>query len=85
MSMDPLPSTSNEPISLAKLATIFAVIFGIAFGLCAVSAVTGGLGSQKVLPFLIGTSVVIEGVCLLGLLVVGVLAIVRSFSCKSQD
>ena len=47
MSMEPLPSTSNEPISLAKLATIFAVIFGIAFGLCAVSAVTGGLGSQK--------------------------------------
>ncbi len=85
MSMEPLPSTSNEPISLAKLATIFAVIFGIAFGLCAVSAFTGGLGSQKVLPFLIGTSLVIEAVCLLGLLVVGVLAIIRSFSSKSQD
>jgi hypothetical protein len=38
-----------------------------------------------VLPFLIGTSLVIEGVCLLGLLVVGVLAIVRFFSNKSQD
>jgi hypothetical protein len=85
MSMEPLPSTSDEPISLAKLATIFAVIFGIAFGLCTASAFTGGLGSQKVLPFLIGTSVVIEGVCLLGLLVVGVWAIVRFFSSKSQD
>jgi hypothetical protein len=38
-----------------------------------------------VLPFLIGTSLVIEAVCLLGLLVVGVLAIIRSFSSKSQD
>ena len=85
MSMEPLPSTSNEPISLAKLATIFAVTFGIAFGLCTASAVTGGLGSQKVLPFLIGTSLVIEGVCLLGLLIVGVLAIVRLFSNKSQN
>ena len=85
MSMEPQPSTSNEAISLAKLATIFAVIFGIAFGLCTVSAFTGGLGSQKVMPFLIGTSVVIEVVCLLGLLVIGVLAIVRFFSNKSRD
>ena len=85
MSMEPLPSTSNEPISLAKLATIFAVIFGIAFGLCTASAFTGGLGSQKVMQFQIGTSVVIEGVCLLGVLVVGVWAIIRVFSSKSQD
>jgi hypothetical protein len=84
MSMEPLPSTSNEPIRLAKLATIFAVVFGIAFGLCTASVATGGLGSQKVLPFLLGASVVIEGVCLLGLLVVGVWAIVRFFSRKSQ-
>jgi hypothetical protein len=84
MSMEPLPPTSNKPISLAKLATIFAVIFGIAFGLCTASAFTGGLGSQKVMPILIGTSAVIEGVCLLGLLVVGILAIVRSLSGKSQ-
>jgi hypothetical protein len=90
MSMEPLPSTSNEPIRLAKLATIFAVIFGIAFGLCTTSAVTGGVGLQgvglqKVLPFLIGTFLVIEAVCLLGLLVVGVWAIVRFLSNKSQN
>jgi hypothetical protein len=38
-----------------------------------------------VLPFLIGTSLVIEAGSLLGLLVVGVLAIVRSSSRNSQD
>jgi hypothetical protein len=90
MSKEPLPSTSNAPISLAKLATIFAVIFGIAFGLCTTSALTGGVGLQgvglqKVLPFLIGTLLVIEAVCLLGLLVVGVWAIVRFLSNKSQN
>lgn len=85
MSMDPLHSISNEPISLAKLATIFAVVFGIAFGLCSVSALTGGLGSQKMMPALMITSVVIEAACLLGLLVLGALAIVRYLRRNSQD
>jgi hypothetical protein len=83
MSMEPLPSTSNQPISLAKLATIFAVIFGIAFGLCTATAVSGGRGAQKVMPSLIVISAVIEGVCLVGLLVVGVWAIARSLNRKS--
>jgi hypothetical protein len=85
MSMEPLPSTSNEPISLAKLATIFAAVFGITFGLCTASVFTGGLGSQKVMAILLGASAVIESLCLLGLSVVGVWAIVRFFSGNSQN
>jgi hypothetical protein len=76
-------SSSNGPIRLAKLATIFAATFVIAFGLCTGTALTGGLGSEQAMPFLIGTSVVIEGVCLVGLLVVGIWAIVRASNRKS--
>jgi hypothetical protein len=81
MSSAPLPSSEpRKPISLAKLATIFAVIFGLAFGLCSVSVISAssrGSGGG-VTGFLIPTAIVIEAVCAIGLLVIAVLAIVRS-------
>ena len=85
MSTEPSPSTSNESISLAKLATIFAVVFCIAFGLCGVTAVTYGPDSRGVRPYVMGASLVVEAVFLLGLLVVGILAIVRRFGIKFSD
>jgi hypothetical protein len=76
---------SRRPIGLAKLATIFSVVFGITFGLCAVDALTGGFGHQWVAPYVISVSLVVEGVCLLGLLGVGLAAIVRAFRRNPQD
>ena len=79
MNMDSLPPAPRKPISLARLATIFAVVFLIAFGLCTRSFFySGGLGTQKMLP-LVTVSVTVEVICLAGLLVIAVLAIVRMF------
>ena len=75
----------NKPISLAKLATIFAVVFGISFGLCTVSAIgaANGIGGfSSVSRFFLVAAAVIEAVCLIGLLCVGVTAIVRSIASK---
>ncbi len=81
MSTPALPSPEQrKPINLARLATIFAVIFGLAFGLCSVSVVSAssrGSGGG-VAGFLIPTAIVIEAVCAISLLVIAVLAIVRS-------
>jgi hypothetical protein len=76
MSTPPLPpAPPPKPISLAVLATIFAVTFGLAFGLCTVSAFRAG---GNVNQYVIGTALVVEAICLVGLVVVGILAIVRS-------
>jgi hypothetical protein len=76
MSTPPLsPEPPPKPISLAMLATIFAVTFGIAFGLCTVGAFRAG---GNVNQYVIGTALVVEAICLVGLVVVGILAIVRS-------
>jgi hypothetical protein len=84
MSTSPLPlPPPRKPISLAKLATIFAVVFGISFGLCTVSAIgsaNGGRGVGDVLRFFAVAAVVIEAICLLGLLIVGLIAIIRSIN-----
>ena len=76
---EPLPPDKFEekPISLAKLATIFAVTFCIAFGLCAVTAISGGMSSGTVV---IQVSAVVEAICIVGLLVVALMAIVRSIN-----
>ena len=76
MSTSPSPSPKKlEPINLAKLATIFAVIFGLAFGLCSVTAL--GVGGN-VNQYVIGTVLAIEVVCAAGLIVTAILGIVRS-------
>jgi|GEM_PF-5218327 len=84
MSTSPLPlPPPRKSISLAKLATIFAVVFGISFGLCTVSAIgaANGIGGfSSVSRFFLVTAVVIEAVCLVGLLIVGLIAIIRSIN-----
>jgi hypothetical protein len=63
----------RKEINLAKFATIFAITFGIAFGLCTVGEVSGFNQS----PYIFITSAVIEVICLIGLLATAVIAIVR--------
>ncbi len=75
-----VPPPPKPPNSLAKLATIFAVVFCIAFGLCTASVFTGLTGSTKaVATIVIYLSLATEAICLLGLIAVALLAIVRSF------
>ncbi len=84
MNSDPR-SRISRPIRLKKLATIFAAVFSIAFGLCSTTVFTGARGPQKLMTFLIELSVVVEAICLFGLLAVGVLAVVRTFKGKSSQ
>ena len=85
MSTPPIPpnySPSELPpkpgrSSLAKLAIIFAVTIGVTFGLCTIALMNSNSAmSGPILP----AAVIIEGVCVLGLVVVAILAIVRSSS-----
>ncbi len=79
MSTSPSPhETQRQSISLSRLATIFAVTFAIAFGLCTASATAVVGVNQKIGVGLIWISAVVEGVCLIGLLVIGIIAIFRS-------
>ncbi|NYF78548.1 hypothetical protein [Granulicella arctica] len=81
MSTQPLPQPPNKPISLAKLATIFAVVCILAFGLCTASTMLSStLHLDSIMGSVIGASAVIEAVCLIGLLCIGVTAIVRSIN-----
>jgi hypothetical protein len=61
-------------MSLAKLATILAVTFAIAFGLCTVGVMRNFNNPGIPVYF----SIVIEVICAIGLLVVAILAIIRS-------
>lgn len=74
--------STRESISLSRLATILAVTFAVAFGLCAVSATTVVEDHQKVGNGLIWISVAVEGVCLMELLATGIVAIFRSIRDK---
>ena len=79
MSSPSMPLRSaRKPLNLAKLATIFALVFSLAFGLCSVSgmSISGG-GSYRAAQLLITTSLFIEGVCLAALLALLVVAITR--------
>jgi hypothetical protein len=69
----------EERINLAKVATAFAVAFGIAFGLCTVStfSLNSGGSMAGIFQFLIGLSLITEAVCAIGLLTIGVMAVVR--------
>jgi hypothetical protein len=72
----------RRSITLSRLATIFAVVFAMAFGLCTVSATAIVGGNQKIGAGLIWTSAAIECICLLGLLAIGLVAIVRSIRAR---
>jgi hypothetical protein len=79
MSTPPMQLRSTrKPVSLAKCATVLALTFSLAFGLCSVSgmSISGG-GNYQVAQLLIGTSLVIEAVCLSGLLAIAVIAFLR--------
>jgi len=80
MSTPPMPlRPSRKPISLAKLATVFALTFSLAFGTCSVSGISiSGGGNFSVARLLIGTALVTEAICAGGLLVIGIVAILRS-------
>jgi hypothetical protein len=80
MSTPPMPvRASHRSINLAKLATVFALTFSLAFGLCSVSGMSiDGGGNYRVAQLLISTSLVIEAVCAAGLVVIGLVAFVRS-------
>jgi hypothetical protein len=79
MSTPPMPiRASHRSINLAKVATVFALTFSLAFGLCSVSGISiSGGGSYQVAQLLISTSLVIEAICAAGLVVLGIVAMLR--------
>jgi hypothetical protein len=82
-----MPTTNQppppQPVNLARLATIFAAVFVVAFGLCAVGFATTGFGSQRAASILPVVVLGTEAICLLGLLVTGIWAIIRSIRSAS--
>jgi hypothetical protein len=79
MSTPPMPvRASHKATNLAKLATVFAITFSLAFGLCSVSGISiSGGGNYRAAQLLIATSLVIEAVCAAGLIVLGIVAFLR--------
>jgi hypothetical protein len=84
MSTPPMPiRAEHKPINLAKFATVFALTFSLAFGLCSVSGISiDGGGNYRAAQLLIATSLVIEAICAAGLMVIGVVAMVRRSQSK---
>jgi hypothetical protein len=80
MSTPPVPlRPPRKPINLTRPTTIFALIFGFAFGVCSVSGISlSNGGNARTAELLIGTAVVIGGVCVACLLVIAVFACARS-------
>ena len=68
----------RDSITPSRLAAIFAATFVIAFGLCSASAIGVADDHPKLGARLIWTSVTIEAICLIGLVTVGIIALVRS-------
>lgn len=72
----PTPSMPRKPFNFARLITIFAVVFGITFGLCTVNFMMGGSkGGLNGLYVIVS----IEVICLVGILITAVVAVVRSY------
>ncbi len=84
MSTPPMPVRhAHKPANLSKLATVFALTFSLAFGLCSVSGISiSGGGSYRVAQLLISTSLVIEAICAAGLVVLGIVALLRRSQSK---
>lgn len=64
---------TRQSIGLAKLATILAVTFGIAFGLCT-AGVMRNMNNPGILVYF---ALVIEALSAVGLVVIAILAIIR--------
>ncbi len=70
-----LPPPKPGRSSLAKLAIIFAATICVTFGLCTIGMMSSKSAmSGNLLP----AALVIEGICVLGLVIVAIAAIVRS-------
>lgn len=66
---------------LAKFATIFAIAGVLAFGLCTVGVAVSDSSDRSpasLFIYLAAASAYVEAVCIVGLLVVGVIAFIRS-------
>jgi hypothetical protein len=71
---NPPPPPPRGRSSLAKLAIAFAVTIVVAFGLCSVTLMRSTSAvSGPILP----AAVIIEAICVVGLIVVAILAIAR--------
>ncbi len=80
MSTPPAPLRSTrKPVNLSGLTTVLALIFSLAFGICAVSGISlSNGGNTRSAELLIVTALVIGSVCAAGLGVIAIFAIVRS-------
>jgi hypothetical protein len=67
-------------MSLARLATILAVTFGVAFGLCT-AGVMRNFNNPGILVYF---ALVIEAICAIGLIVVAILAIIRAVRSRNS-
>jgi hypothetical protein len=79
MSTPPMPIRhAHKSINLSKFATVFALTFSLAFGLCSVSGISiDGGGNYRAAQLLIAISLVIEAICAAGLVVLGIVAMLR--------
>ena len=74
-----VPPTKPGRSSLAKLAILFAVTIAVTFGLCSIALVNSTSAiSGPIVPI----ALVIEAICLLGLVVVAIVAIARANQSK---
>ena len=73
MNTPPEQEPTRQSIGLAKLATILAITFAIAVGLCT-AGVMRNVNNPGILVYF---ALVVQAVCLLGLVVTAILAIIR--------
>jgi hypothetical protein len=80
MSTPPAPlRPARKPVNLSRATTILALIFSLAFGICAVSGISlSNGGNARSAEQLIVTALVMGAVCAAGLGVIAIFAIVRS-------
>ena len=70
---------SRKPIDLTRLTTIFALTFGLAFGICAVSGISlSDGGNARSAQLLISTAMIMGAVCVVFLMAIAVFALIRS-------
>ena len=80
MSIPPEPlRPRTQPLYVTKVITVFALIFGIAFGICSVSGISLSRGGNaRTAHLLIVTAVVMGAVCVVCLAGVGLFVVIRS-------
>ena len=80
MSTPPIPVRSpRRPMNLTRPTTLFALIFGLAFGICSVSGISlSNGGDPRAARLLIGTALGMGAVCLVCLAIIAVFALYRA-------